>query len=178
MTTAAPMMVRNTRPGPTVHTFGDQQVTWNGAGDPDGLDIQPVTADLANSVTFRQSMARGIFVEVDDEAEIEAAISQHRDEWANRDERQSNAGQEAIEQVQDNDYLMLTCLGPAGKSGNLCGADVSVKSSKVAEAPPLCKAHKPLASQFLSEETGVIKNGKPEIKWTRSRLGAREKAQN
>lgn len=176
--TAAPTMIRNTRPGPTVHTFGDQQITWNGAGDPDGLDIQPVTAELMNNVTFRQSLARGIYVEVDDQDEIDAAIAQHRDEWHNREERQANAGQEAIEMVQDNDFLMLTCIGPAGHSGNLCGEPVSVKSKLRNDTPPLCKAHKPLTGQFVTQETGIIKDGKPEIEWIRITKGIRTRQQN
>lgn len=179
MTSAAPtIMVRNTRPGPTVHTFGDQQVTWQGAGDPDGLDVQPVTAELFQQVQFRQSLARGIFVEVDDQSEIDDAIAHHRDEWQQRDERQRDAGREALEFTQDNDILMLTCLGPAGQSGNLCGEPLSIKSSKASETPPLCKSHKSLAGQFVAEEGTTIKNGKPEVKWIRIRQGARTRQQD
>lgn len=180
MTTAAPIMVRNTQPGPTVFTAGDQHVEWQGEGDPAGMDIQQVPADFMNHVQFRQALVRGIFVVEDADEAIQDTIARHRDEWSIRQERQRNASKEALEFVQDNDMLMLSCIAPAGRgtSGATCNADVAVKSRQVGEKPPLCNDHRKLAAQFLPEETGTVVKGKPEIKWIRTRMATRTRAQD
>lgn len=180
MTTAAPIMVRNTQPGPTVFTGGDQYIEWQGADDPSGLDVQPCPRDFLNHVQFRQAVVRGIFVVEDDNEEIEDILARHRDEWEIRQERQRNASKDALEFVADNDMLMLKCVAPVGRetSGATCDVDVPVKARQADQKPPLCHEHRGLVSQFLSEETGVGKDGKPEVKWVRMRVARRQRAQD
>jgi len=180
MTTAAPIMIRNTLPGPTVFTSKmlGQHVEWAGNGDPNGGDVQPCPPEFLNDVQFRSSVVRGIF-EVEEAGDgVEEILAKHRNEWDSRQTRQREMSEASIDQVADNDVLMLDCIGPNGHSGSLCGEPVPVKSTQVSEKPPLCGKHKSLVKQFISEETGEVKNGKPVIRWMRTTMGQRATQQD
>lgn len=169
----APTMVRNTAAGPTVFADSNQHVEWAGAGDPMGLDIQPVPESFLANVQFHRMVARGIFeVETSDD-KINAALQQHRQEWESRLAQQRDASQRALDQAPQNDSVVKTCIGPSGKDpSQLCGADVPIRASKLAEIPPLCPPHSGLAHQFIAQESERIVNGRPEVVWVRTRLAA------
>lgn len=169
-------LVRNNQPGPTVFSDGDkQQVEWQGSGDPNGLDIQPVPDVLFDHVQFQRSLTRGIFTVVDGDVTADEVYEQHRTEWEERQERQTNAGKEALELTQNNDMIVLKCIGPKGHTGENCGEDVTVKDAQRNDAPPLCPKHLQLKGKFLPEESGRIINGKPEVVWRRVSLGGRQR---
>lgn len=169
-------LVRNTQPGPTVFTDDKVgHVEWQGADDPNSLDIQPVPDEMLDNVQFQQAVVRGILViEQDTEKSLEIFAS-HKAEWEVRRDRQANAANEQVERPQDNDTLILDCLGPKGKSGEICGEPVAVKSAKQFDEPALCPKHYSLKSQFVPQETGKHVNGQAEIVWTRTVVGKRER---
>jgi hypothetical protein len=170
----APAMVRNTAAGPTVFSEGpNATVEWAGANDPMGGDLQPVPESFLNNVQFHRMAARGILVvETADEA-IQAALAQHKAEWDTRQARQRDASRSALDEAPNNDSVIKTCLGPSGRDPRqLCGADVPIRQAKLAETVPLCPMHSGLAGQFIAEESDRIVNGKPEIVWLKTNLGA------
>lgn len=176
MTVTSPTMIRNTMPGPTVFTDDSKNsVEWAGAGDENGGDVQPVPESFIGNVSFQQALTRGIFAVEDADEEIEKILKAHRDQWQARIDRQRNASKEALETPQDEDVLMLECIGPAGHSGEMCKEPVAVKSKLRNEKPPLCQKHSYLASQFISEQTDRMIGGKAEVVWRRASLAARER---
>jgi hypothetical protein len=176
---AAPITVRNTQPGPTVFTApgNGAHVEWQGAGDPQGLDIQSCPAEFLQIVAFRNAMEKGIFEQVDDEAQIEEALTLHRQEWEQQQERRRNAGTDSIEVEANKDMHVFECIGLVGKGGQSCGAPLSLKPEELQNTPPLCSEHKKFARKYIAEETGKIINGKPEVRWTLPTMGARERQQ-
>lgn len=176
---ATPIMVRNTESGPAVFTApgNGTHVEWQGAGDPQGLDIQSCPGEFLQIVAFRNAMEKGIFEVVNDEEQIETALTQHRDDWAQKQEQRRNAGTDAIEMAKDNDLLMFECIGLVGKGGQACGESLYIKSVDRNKIPPLCDKHKRFAAKYISEETGKITDGKPEVRWTLPTMDARVKQQ-
>lgn len=176
-TTSEPIMVRNLHAGPTVFTYGknaEDFVEWAGRGDQMGNDIQPVPANLLNLVQFRRSLTRGIFEVVDQPDLVLQTENLHRSEWENRQELAHNAAVEALDEVQDNDLLMLTCIAPAQKgSPKQCEQPVSVRAKEQDDAPPLCNEHRHLSTQYALEYTGRMNGSEPEKAWKKVTLAAR-----
>lgn len=172
-------MIRNTQDGPTVFVAEDgQHVEWEGAGDPNGLDIQPVPPTFVESVQFQRALTRGIFeIEAADEA-VREALEKHRESWQARADAQRNASEASLDRPQDNDTLMLDCLGPAGRgSTQLCKDPVPVRSLMKDKNPPLCPKHSYLKNQFTVEHTDRMIGGQQEVVWRRVRMGDREREQ-
>lgn len=172
---AAPVMVRNTEPGPTVFALdADNHVEWAGQGDPMGGDLQPVPPNYLDHPQFQRAVTRGIFVVEDAPEEVRDALDRHKRDWDQRQQQRRDASTAALDQAPQNDVLMLSCIAPSGKGpGQLCAQDVPVPQRSRNETPPLCPMHKSLASQFIAEEGEKIVEGKPEVKWVTTRLGER-----
>jgi hypothetical protein len=175
-------MIRNKQSGPTV--FSDKEsgseVTWEGAGHPDGLDVQPVPEPVLNNVQFQRALTRGVFEVEEADDEIKAILNKHRDSWQAREDQRRKASDEAVERPQDNDTLMVKCIGPAGRGPNpgLCEEPVSVKATKQDQIPPLCPKHVYLKSQFTPEHTDRMIGGRQEVIWRRVRVTDRERELN
>lgn len=174
------ILVRNTMGGPTVFTQAstNQQVEWQGAGDTNGADVQPIPAALFNDVQFQRAVQRGIFERVD--GDYDAVIEAHRKEWEEAEDRRKNASMDSLEALSQNDIHTYTCVSPKGRanSGVACGVPVPMTPKEHSEKPPLCIEHKSDAAKFVSEETDEIEAGKPKVKWSRVHLGARERQQS
>jgi hypothetical protein len=139
-----------------------------------GNDIQAVPANLLNLVQFRRSLTRGIFEIVDEPDLVLQTNNLHRTEWENRQEQQQLAAAESMDEVQDNDLLMLTCIAPAQKNSiKQCETSVPVRAKEQDDAPPLCGEHKHLSTQFVLEYTGRMNGAEPEKAWKKVTLAAR-----
>jgi hypothetical protein len=174
-------MYRNTQPGPTVFTddVTKAHVEWKGADDPNSGDIQPVPDSFENNVQFHRAVRAGILERIDPE-DADAILrteTDHREEWEARVAERQNAGRDVIEREQDNDVVVLDCIGPKGKTGELCAEPVAVKSKARFDKPPLCAKHSPLAGQFIPEETGRMVGSHPEITWSRPQMERRQRSQ-
>lgn len=68
------VLVRNMSKGPAVHTdpVNKTSVTWMGAGDPQGKDVQYVPDSFMDNPEFIQSMNAGIYVVLMTKEEIQA----------------------------------------------------------------------------------------------------------
>lgn len=174
------VMVRNTMAGPTVYfqPTTNQQVEWQGAGDPHGGDVQPIPIAMFNEVQFQRSVQRGIYERVADD--YDAVIKAHREEWQQAEDRRKNASLDNLEALSQNDIHTYTCVAPKGRanSGITCDVSVPMTPKEHSEKPPLCVEHKADAVKFVSEETDEFEAGKPKVKWKRVQLGARERQQS
>lgn len=176
-TTSAPIFVRNMHAGPAVFTYGknaEDFVEWAGRGDQMGNDIQPVPADMLNLVQFRRALTRGVYQVVDDPGVMLETENLHRSEWENRLEQQHNAAVESLDEVQDNDLLMLSCIAPAQSGATKqCETQVPIRAKEVDDAPPLCNEHKHMSTQFVLKYTGRMNGSEPEKVWEKVTLAAR-----
>jgi hypothetical protein len=174
-----PIMVRNTEPGPAVFTApgNGTHVEWQGAGDPQGLDIQSCPGEFMQLEPFRNALEKGIFEIVEDEVQIETALSQHRVDWEQQQERRRNAGTDSIEVEANKDLHVVECIGLVGRGGKTCGAPLSMRPEDLQNTPPLCSEHKKFARKYIAEETGKVVNGKPEVRWTLPTMDARVRQQ-
>jgi hypothetical protein len=173
MTSAsAPIMVRNMEPGPTVFTApgNGAHVEWQGAGDPQGLDMQSCPAEFLQLVAFCNALEKRIFEIVEDKDLIQETLSQHRNDWEQKQERRRNAGTDALEIVENKDMAMVNCIAPVAKGGKTCDVALSLKLADLSTKPPLCHEHQRFAGKFIAEETDKIVNGKPEVRWTLPRM--------
>lgn len=170
-------MVRNAQRGPTVFSDATQHVEWAGSGDPHGADVQPVPPEFTDNVQFRRALTRGILVVEEAPDDIQAVLDAHHQEWQQRMQRQQEASARSIDATPERDMPVATCLAPDSKTDNgQCGKHVL--ASKNNDHPPLCDDHQHLSTQFVSEETGRIVGGKPEVAWIRTQMGARTRERN
>lgn len=179
------LMVRNNQPGPTVLSSdpkGTHYVEWQGKGDPNGGDIQPVPEEIQSTVSFQKAVRKHILTLMDAEdtettAAIEEAMRRQQQEWDHRASSTQTTANEVIEHQTNKDIVALKCVGPSsrGDSSVRCGADVSVRDGQKDERPPLCNLHADLAPQYIPEQ--VIADGKSVTQWVRMTMGARERQQ-
>lgn len=167
-------MVRNNQPGPT--TFSDDStkqkpVVWQGAGDPRGQDVKAVPPEFMESVHFLEALEVGIFSVVQTQAEVDRISAQHRQNFASAQHAQQNVSEKLLDQQPDNDLVLKECIGPKGRTGQMCGEAVTVKAADLHRMPPLCNKHKQLATKFIPTETDRFVNGKPEVVWRRPTMG-------
>lgn len=166
----APMMVRNTQKGPLVFSpDGDANnyIEFQGAGDPEGRDLQIMPGEMANNVQFRRNLNLGLLTVEENNIDIDSALAGQRAGWEQRQAGMTASAMESIEHAADNDILMKECIGPGTRAGENCGASIPQRADAVAVHPPLCQAHNHLAGQFRSQRTGRISGNQDEVVWVR-----------
>jgi hypothetical protein len=173
MQVLAPVLVRNTEPGPVVlssNPKGEDYVEWQGAGDPTGADVQPVPETFLKNVNFLRAVQRGILVieNPEDNPEIAEAIEKQNAAWAKRREDAQTKARETLDHTPDNDMVSVACVGPA------CTQMLPVKSKQRQEKPPLCSTHEKLAPQYV--RTDNVEGDETVTKWERVTVTARERS--
>lgn len=175
-TIQAPVLVRNTKPGPTVFhdpTTGSE-VTWQGANDPMGDDVQVIPPTFLASSDFLRSLSRGIFVIESAPEDILAQLDAHLSSpglarqaasWKAKQANEQTSALEHIDHTANNDIVAVKCIGPSTRGDGQCGAEIPVRDNARNEKAPLCAQHAQLASQFVPTEDGG---------WTRAALAPRQ----
>lgn len=181
------VLARNTQPGPLVlqPTEGSNEyVVWQGVGDPDGGDVQLISAEAVATVPFQRAVARQLLtIEGDETPALDPAVQAYLDRQAAIAEA-AHARAEAeindkIDHPDKRELHGLGCVGPDARGTGTCGNLVSVPGKDKNLVPPLCSQHKHLAIEYVAE---VIADNdkvddKPETtRWVRSTMGPREKA--
>lgn len=174
-----PFAVRNLEAGPAVFSDPTQNIAleWQGAGDEDGNDIQQVPDILAENVNFLRALQKGIFQVEEAPEALRAALDKQTTSWRRKRAEAEQATQATISEEANNDIIPTPCVGPGGKPGVACGADVMVREKQKGDKPPLCAKHKALAGEYVMTQTDKIVDGKAETKWTRMAMGVRESQQ-
>lgn len=145
------VVARNKMAGPTVLSLdvnGRLSVEWQGSGDPEGRDVQYVPEEIARSVQFRQACERGI---IQIEADPAQLLDKQNQAWKTRMEKDAEAVVEKIDNLPDNDFIGLDCVGPGTRVGADCGASVPVRAPEVDTRPPLCDRHIQLSGRYASD---------------------------
>jgi hypothetical protein len=175
-TLTQPILVRNTKLGPTVFcdAKSGEEITWGGANDPMGNDVQPVSEDLLKSSEFLRSISRGTFViESAPEDTLQAleghlhspALLRQAAQWNAQQADAADTALETIDHKANNDIVTVACIGPDARGAGECGEQVAVKDTAKGEKAPLCPKHAALASQYVPTEDG---------KWARAGLAPRQ----
>ena len=174
-----PVVVRNTKTGPSVFSIPEEKVeiVWGGAGDPTGEDVQEVPDAVASKTAFRKAVQRGIFVVVTQE-EADASFDAQAEAARTKDADAATRAKTSIDMAANNDLLSFPCQGPDGRGNGLCGNPVPVRESERGSAPVLCPQHTGLAGEFIEVETDkMIDKGdrlESEKIWVRPTLAERE----
>lgn len=160
-----PILIRNTKPGPTVFTDAKSgaEITWGGANDAMGDDVQAVDADLLKNTEFLRSLSRGTFEVESAPDDVLAALEGHLNSpalrrqaanWAAKQETEKTTSIEKIEHKDKNDIVSVTCVGPNTRGDGTCGEQIAVRESAKNDKAPLCPTHAQLAPQYVITEDG------------------------
>lgn len=94
-----PVLVRNSEKGPSV--FSDPSaniaIEWQGAGDPNGEDVQHVPDSLIDNVNFLKALQRGIFVVEEASPEMQERLDKQVRAYQQRRNSTEQAGAEALD---------------------------------------------------------------------------------
>lgn len=159
-----------------------QFVQWEAKGDPNGGDVQAISAELMRMPAFAQAVRKGILAVVeadahtsldDPDASLDEILGRQRDAWNSRQEAANEDIRATIETTTNNDLVTLPCVGPSTRGSQNCGEDVLVRELAKYDAPPLCSRHIGLASEFVPTVTDVDTKGNEIVKYTRSGMAER-----
>jgi hypothetical protein len=82
------LFVRNTQPGPTVFDTPDYPaLKWEGAGDPNGGDVLPVSASILDDSQFQRCHFLGVFEIIEADQASRARMEQHAKAWQRQTQR-------------------------------------------------------------------------------------------
>lgn len=181
------VLARNTQPGPLVlqPTEGSNEyVVWQGAGDPDGQDVQLVSAEAVATVPFQRAVARQLLtIEGDEAPALDPAVQAYLDRQAAIAEAARVRAEEElnkkIDHTEKRELLGLGCVGPDARGTGTCDTLVSVSGKEKDKVPPLCSQHKHLALQYVAEvvaDNDKVDDKPERTRWIRTTMGPREKA--
>jgi len=170
-TLSAPVLIRNTKLGPTVFSDAKSgaEITWGGANDPMGEDVQAVDADLLKNTEFLRSLSRGTFVLEAAPDDVVAALEGHLNSpallrqaanWQVKQELEKTTAIESVDHKANNDIVTVSCLGPGARGDGECGEQIAVRENAKDDKAPLCAKHAQLAPQYvLTEASGWVRAG-------------------
>lgn len=90
------IFVRNTQSGPTVFDDDGLKLIWQGAGDPNHEDIQPIPAEALDSYNLQRALYLGVLKIEDADEKTKRAATAHRKSW----ERQMGARAQGLSGLQ------------------------------------------------------------------------------
>lgn len=159
--------IRNTQAGLAV--FKDEQqnftVTWAGAGDPHGQDVQLIPEFyLTSHPQFVKIVSRGVLVRADGPEAQRADVAQAN---TSPGADLTNQAAQSIHREDNKDLVGATCIAPGTRSGVTCGADALVPNGAT-DVPPLCSQHKHLAPSCV-----IYTDADNNEKWTVATMGQR-----
>ena len=178
-TLQAPVLMRNTQAGPTVFRddTSETDVTWLGAGDPMGRDVQAVPVKYLENVNFIRILSAGI-LEIEEASEdirealrgqLQSPAMRHQAKlWSQQHGEAAQASVDRIERTSNNDYVTVPCIGPGSRGSGECGEPVAVRETAKDERPALCPSHVVLEPQYVMSESDRIVDGKAVKLWTKA----------
>jgi hypothetical protein len=114
-----PVLVRNTEKGPTVFSDPAKNIAieWQGAGDPNGEDVQHVPDEVTDNVNFLKSLQRGIFVVEEASPEMQARLDKQVAAYRDRRNSSAQAGENAIDRQAER-TITTAVISETGKVVN------------------------------------------------------------
>lgn len=98
-----PVLVRNTEGGPSVFSDTSKNIAieWQGAGDPNGEDVQNVPDEVVDNVNFLKALQRGIFVVEEASPEMQERLDKQVAAYQQRRASSAQAGEAAIDRTAE-----------------------------------------------------------------------------
>lgn len=177
-----PVLVQNLQAGPTVFSVPEKDISleWQGKGHSGGEDVQYVDDTLVNDHRFARALRSGILKVVDASPEVMERLAQQDQAFERRQAASAQQTAASMDPARNHDMLSLPCIGPAERGIGTCDTPVPVREKNQYDAPVLCDRHRPLAGDFVQEETGETRvEGDallPVTRWVRTTIGPRETA--
>jgi hypothetical protein len=155
---ALSVMCQNQMSGRTVIAADakrNYEVVWEGKGDPDGNDVQPIPDALLRTIQFQRAISRGVIkvIEGADHPVVRQALARQNDSFAKRMAASDMAAREVIDSPSENDIMVVNCFGPGSREGAVCGEQVPVRSGDTGK-PPLCDRHAGLKDRCVKRGDG------------------------
>jgi hypothetical protein len=178
ITITKPVLVANRSTGPTVFTdeSTNTEIRWEGCGDPNGADVQPVPTFMLENVNFLRALSRDTLEVIGGPDEVLEALAEHLEDpflsnqaaaWHERRRDVEDEVNAHAQRLDTRDVNGLPCVGP-GQRGGECGVLTPVRSTTVGDTPPLCNNHRHLAREFARTDGEVGANGKASVRWVRA----------
>lgn len=144
------VMCRNMMAGPTVIASDPKQtheVIFGPRDDPNGEDVQPIPEALIKSPAFVKAIRQGIIavVQGEDNPVIQAALARQTSSFKQRMQADELRARESLDAPAEDDMLVVTCIGPGARDGQVCEEQIPVRSKDAGSRPPLCDRHQHLA---------------------------------
>lgn len=111
-----PVLVRNTEKGPTVFSDISKNIAieWQGAGDPNGEDVQHVPDEVTDNVNFLKSLQRGIFVIEEASPEMKARLDAQVSAYQQRRDSGDQTSRDALD-MQSERVVATAVISETGK---------------------------------------------------------------
>ena len=148
------VMCRNMMAGPTVIASDPKQtheVIFGPKDDPNGEDIQPIPEGVIKSPAFAKAIRQGVLAVVsgEDNPVVQAALARQTDAFQKRMAADNLKARESLDAPSQNDMLVVTCIGPGTREGQVCEEQVAVRAAEAGLKPPLCSRHEHLAEMAV-----------------------------
>ena len=132
------------------------EVTFEGKGSPGGGDYQHMPREIIATPAFARQIALGTLrvVQGADDPLVASAMQSQSDAFWKRAEADRAAALGTLDEVADNDYVVVTCIGPGTRPDAPCGENLPRKAGEAEAAPPLCDRHTALADKCVRRGTG------------------------
>lgn len=117
-----PVLVRNTETGPSVFsdTAKNIAIEWQGAGDPDGEDVQNVPDEVIDNVNFLKALQRGIFVVEEASPETKERLAKQVQAYQKRRSTSDKVGEDALDR-QAEKTIAQAVISESGKVDAVTG---------------------------------------------------------
>jgi hypothetical protein len=132
------------------------EVTFEGKGSPNGGDFQHMPREIIATPAFARQIALGTLrvVQGTEDPLVQSAMQHQSDAFWKRAEDDKRAALDTLDEVADNDFIVVNCIGPGTRPDAPCGENIPRKKAEAEAAPPLCDRHAGLADKCVRRGTG------------------------
>jgi hypothetical protein len=132
------------------------EVTFEGKGSPSGGDYQHMPREIIATPAFARQIALGTLrvVQGEDDPLVASAMQNQSDAFWKRAEADKAAALDTLDEVADNDYLVLQCIGPGTRPDAPCGENIPARAKEAAGIVPLCDRHANLKDKCVRRGDG------------------------
>jgi len=132
------------------------EVNFEAKGSPSGGDFQHMPPEIVRTPAFARQLSLGTLkvVQGEDDPVVKAALQHQSDAFWARAAQDKAAALDTLDEVADNDYLVVNCIGPGTRPDAPCGENIPRKKEQAEAAPPLCDRHAGLADKCVRRGTG------------------------
>ena len=132
------------------------EVTFEGKDSPTGGDFQHMPEEIIKTPAFRRQLALRTLrvVQGEDDPYVTQAMQYQSDAFWKRADEERAAALSTLDEVADNDYLVLQCIGPGTRPDAICGENIPAKAKEAAGIVPLCDRHQGLKDRCVRRGDG------------------------